>query len=100
MDQDTRQGSQAVGQSAQEQLRREIEEVRSELGETVEELVAKTDVKARAREKVTEVRSTVSDRTPGSPGEAAELARSKPVPLAVAGGLFAGVVAWLLFRRR
>ena len=37
-------------------IRQEIAETREELGEAVEELAAKTDFKARAREKLTELR--------------------------------------------
>ena len=37
-------------------IRQEISETREELGEAVEELAAKTNVKARAREKLTELR--------------------------------------------
>ncbi|MEU8577160.1 DUF3618 domain-containing protein [Streptomyces asoensis] len=36
-----------------EELRRQVEQTRHELGETVEALAAKTDVKARAQEKAT-----------------------------------------------
>ncbi|MET7608382.1 DUF3618 domain-containing protein [Streptomyces avermitilis] len=39
--------------SSPEQLRKQIEQTRHELGETVEDLAAKTDVKARAQEKAT-----------------------------------------------
>jgi hypothetical protein len=37
-------------------IRQEIAETRQELGEAVEELAAKTDIEARAREKLTELR--------------------------------------------
>ena len=39
-------------ETEQEELRREIERTRSELGETVEALSHKADVKTQAREKV------------------------------------------------
>ena len=39
-----------------EQLRAEIEDTREELGDTVEALAAKTDVKTRAREKADELK--------------------------------------------
>jgi hypothetical protein len=54
-------GAQRVGDDAEktpEQLRAEIEETREELGDTVEALAAKTDVKARARERADELKST------------------------------------------
>ena len=42
-----------------EELRREIEQTRAELGETVEALAAKADVKARAHEAADDVRERV-----------------------------------------
>ncbi|GAA2433739.1 hypothetical protein GCM10010191_54970 [Actinomadura vinacea] len=44
------------------ELRAEIERTRRELGDTVEALAAKTDVKARARETADRMRTQVSDR--------------------------------------
>lgn len=58
MDQATREGRPAVSatgdetigeQKAPEELRREIEQTREELGDTVQALAEKTDVKAQAR---------------------------------------------------
>lgn len=67
-----------------EELQQEIEQTRQQLGQTVDELAAKTDVKARARAKVTEVSGRVrrSQLVP----------RRWPVALA-AGVLIAGSVA-------
>jgi len=42
-----------------EELHQEIEQTRQRLGETVDELAAKTDVKARARAKAAEVSGRV-----------------------------------------
>lgn len=42
-----------------EELQHEIEQSRQRLGQTVDELAAKTDVKARARAKATEVSGRV-----------------------------------------
>jgi hypothetical protein len=68
-----------------EQLRREIERTRAELGQTVEALSHKADVKAQARRKAELVQSQ---------------AREKPaVPLAVGIGV-AVVGLWLLRRKR
>jgi ElaB/YqjD/DUF883 family membrane-anchored ribosome-binding protein len=64
-----------------EQLRREIERTRRELGETVDALSHKADVKEQARLKTEEVRERVS---------------SNPVPLAV--GIGAGITLFLLLR--
>ncbi len=46
-----------------QELQREIEQTREQLGETVEQLVAKTDVKARARAKAAELTGRVEDKT-------------------------------------
>jgi len=45
-----------------EQLRAEIEDTRADLGDTVEALAAKTDVKTRAREKADELRRTATSK--------------------------------------
>jgi len=45
-------------QKSPEQLRAEIQETREDLGDTVEALAAKTDVKTRARERADELRSS------------------------------------------
>jgi ElaB/YqjD/DUF883 family membrane-anchored ribosome-binding protein len=90
-------------------LRAEIERTRRELGETVAALAEKTDVKARAREKVAEVRHTVSERrtelmtraresSPDGAGSAAnqlrDTAQQNPLPVAAiaafAGGFILG----------
>jgi hypothetical protein len=58
-------GAQRVGDTqgrTPEQLRAEIEETRQDLGETVEALAAKTDVKTRARAKADEVKTTALQR--------------------------------------
>jgi hypothetical protein len=53
-------------------LRAEIERTRLELGETVAALAEKTDVKARAKEKVAEVRHTVEEKRTALMGRARE----------------------------
>jgi ElaB/YqjD/DUF883 family membrane-anchored ribosome-binding protein len=45
-----------------EQIRREIEDIRHDLGDTAAALAAKTDVKARAKEKVQGVKETISEK--------------------------------------
>jgi|tagenome__1003787_1003787.scaffolds.fasta_scaffold20889870_3 hypothetical protein len=67
-----------------EQLRAEIEDSRERLGETVEELAAKADVKGRVQEAAT---------------ERVEAVKRRPhVPIAVGVGLAAVVV--IVLRRR
>ena len=67
-----------------EELQQEIEQTRRQLGQTVDELAAKTDVKARARAKATEVSGQVR--------RSQLVQRRWPVALA-AGVLIAGSVA-------
>jgi hypothetical protein len=76
-----------------DELRQEIEQTRQSLGETVDELTAKADMKARAQAKVAEVSSRVR--------------RSQAVqrrwPVAVAAGVLvagAGVVAIWPWKRQ
>jgi ElaB/YqjD/DUF883 family membrane-anchored ribosome-binding protein len=45
-----------------EQIRREIEDVRHDLGDTAAALAAKTDVKARAKAKAEGVKETISEK--------------------------------------
>jgi ElaB/YqjD/DUF883 family membrane-anchored ribosome-binding protein len=98
-----------------EEIRREIEQTREELGDTVEALAAKTDVKAQVKGRVEEIRSDAEHRkedllskakeaVPDSAGagahQVAETVKSKPVPFSAAGAFAAGaLVGWLLGRR-
>jgi hypothetical protein len=60
-------------QKSPEEIRAEIEDTRSELGDTAAALAAKTDVKARARDKLDGVKQTLADKKEslGSSGGAA-----------------------------
>ena len=69
-----------------EQLREEISETREELGETVEALAGKADVKAQAKEKADEVTQQVQEQ--------------KTPIAAVAGGVTFLVLLLLWLRRR
>jgi Protein of unknown function (DUF3618) len=85
-----------MNQQDTEQLRRDIERTRAELGATVEALSQKADVKAQARAKAEQAKTQARQK--------AELARSqaqqKPaVPLAAGIGV-AIVALWLIRRRR
>ena len=84
-----------MNQQDTEQLRREIERTRAELGATVEALSHKADLKAQARAKAEQAKAQAREK--------AELARSqaqqKPaVPLAA--GIGVAIVALWLIRRR
>jgi ElaB/YqjD/DUF883 family membrane-anchored ribosome-binding protein len=109
-----------------EQIRAEIERTQQELGDTVEALAQKTDVKAQAsarldaakesiqetvhsaRESIAGTRdefvSKVKQATPESAGAGAQqmsaTVQEKPLPFAAAGAFVAGVlVGWLIGRR-
>ena len=101
------------------ELRAEIEDVRSDLGETAAALAAKTDVKTRARERAAELKRSVTAKkddlmsrrsTPGGGGSGSEgaavairQARTKaeqnPVLVAALGALIGGFTLGRLTRR-
>jgi ElaB/YqjD/DUF883 family membrane-anchored ribosome-binding protein len=97
------------------QLREDIERTREDLGDTVAALAEKTDVKARARDKVTEVKQNVSDKrtelmgkardsSPDSANSAAVQARTKaqenPVPTAALAAFVGGFLFGRITKRR
>ena len=97
-----------------EQIQREIEETRKELGDTVEALAEKTDVKAQAKRKVQETQATVAEKKDEFVGKAREAspesatsaatqasqkARENPVPLAALGAFAAGFLAGRVTKR-
>jgi Protein of unknown function (DUF3618) len=90
-----------------QELREEIERTREQLGETVQALAAKADVKARAQDKAAQV--TVCMKTKAGQarrqaaakvGQVQSQLRQHRAPLAV--GIGAGVLSWLVigWRRR
>jgi ElaB/YqjD/DUF883 family membrane-anchored ribosome-binding protein len=96
------------------QIREEIAATREELGETVEALAAKTDVKAQAKRKLEGTKAsigektehawgTVKDASPDSAAAAAtqatRTARENPLPVAALGAFAAGFLAGRLSRR-
>jgi hypothetical protein len=78
---------QATGQERSQQLRTEIEGLREDLGDTAAALAAKTDFKARARERADELKLR---------------AQENPRPIAAAAGAFAFtlIAARVLSNRR
>lgn len=113
MDEATREGRPAVvsaetdEQKSPEEIRREIDQTREELGETVEALAHKTDVKAQARERVDSIKQTAQQKreefvskarssTPesaqGGAQSVVDTAKSNPLPFAVGGALLAGFI--------
>jgi len=114
VDEATRQGRPAVEppaaagteeQKSPEEIRRDIEQTREDLGDTVEALAAKTDVKAQARDRVesikqtaqqkreeftTKARSATPESAQSSVKTVADKAQSNPLPFAIGGALLAG----------
>jgi hypothetical protein len=106
----------------QQALQEEIERTREHLGETVEALAAKVDVKARAQEKARQLtellKSTAAQGRDRAVTAAASISKSTPEPVkeaagnasaatrqnrgplaAAVGAAVASVLAWLLIRR-
>jgi hypothetical protein len=107
-------GPQVTGPREPEEIQQDIEATREQMGDTVQALAAKTDVKARAKEKVADVKESVSARAddalhrvketaPDSAVSAAaelpEKARQNPVPVAAVGAFVAGFLAGRISRR-
>ena len=76
---------QQARQQTPEEIRREIERTRSELGDTVEALSQKADVKEQARQKKAEVQERV---------------KSNPTPLLLVGGAVALLILVRILRSR
>ena len=77
-------------------IRAQIEQTRGEMGETIEAIGYKTDVKSRARDKVQGVLGRANDATPGTEDvkRAANVAQENPLGLAI-GAIAVGFVAGL-----
>jgi Protein of unknown function (DUF3618) len=85
-------------------IRADIEVTRAQLGDSVEALAAKADVKARVKEKVAEEKERAREVVEAA-GEqvkdAADAVRRRPAPVAgVLAALAAAVGAVVMFRRR
>lgn len=113
MDKDTGQGSRAVSASppdedkTPEQLQEEIAETREQLGDTVEALAGKADVKGQAQQKITDFKGTADQKrqeftaklksaTPDGAASGAQQvatrAKQDPLPFAVGGAFLVGFV--------
>ncbi len=112
------------GEKSPAEIRAEIDRTREELGDTVEALAEKTDVKAQAKAKVEDVKSQAKakvedvrsiaqaaaeearekakDAKPESPQDGVQqaqaLVKQNPKPFAIAGALVVGFVLWRLLR--
>ena len=90
-------GQQAGGATSDpEELRHEIERTREELGDTVEALAHKADVKARVQERVTDL----SQRAQATAAQGARTVQERRVPLAAIGGAALLVALMILWWRR
>jgi ElaB/YqjD/DUF883 family membrane-anchored ribosome-binding protein len=89
--------STAEGQGTRdpEQIREEIEETRVELGETVSEVAAKTDVKGQAQAKADELKEQAGAKAE----DVQRVARENPMPIAIGGAFLAGMVVGRLISR-
>jgi Protein of unknown function (DUF3618) len=93
----------------EETLTGEIERTREQLGQTVEALAAKADVKGRARRRAAEVRASLRGKARAGMATVAARARELPArraaaglrehPAPVAAAVAALVLAWLAVRR-
>jgi anti-sigma-K factor RskA len=89
----------SAGQTEGE-LRQDIERTRQHLGETAEALAAKADVKARAIQKVNEVKEHATARASQVKGQAASGRWNDPSVLAAAAAVVFAGIAVALWRRR
>ena len=95
-----------------DEIREDIEQTRSNLGDTVEALGAKSDVKGRASARVEEIKGNVKESVSGaadsvksaSPSSAqqggaaaADKVKQNPLPFAIAGAL---IIGFLIGRAR
>jgi ElaB/YqjD/DUF883 family membrane-anchored ribosome-binding protein len=90
-----------------EQISEEIEATRQELGDTIEALAEKTDVKAQAQHKLEETKASINEKKDDLLGkarqaspegavsaanQASQKARANPVPIAAIGAFALGFV--------
>jgi hypothetical protein len=109
------QGTTDAGTRSPEEIRADIEQTRGEVGDTVEALAAKTDVKAQAKAKVEGVKTNVRERagvlkskaqgaTPESAQQGGQQVvakvREKPAPFAIGGAILFGFLLGRVTGRR
>jgi ElaB/YqjD/DUF883 family membrane-anchored ribosome-binding protein len=102
------------GTRSPEEIRADIEETREEVGDTVEALAAKTDVKTQAKQRFEEIKGNVRERgdqlktraqstTPESAqqgaGQAVARVRENPAPFALGGAVLLGFLLGRLTSR-
>jgi Protein of unknown function (DUF3618) len=83
------------------ELRQEIQQAREELGETVEALTRKVDVKTQAREKVAESKQVLRDKgTRAQHVLSQAVAGARQRPLASGTAFLLGFLLGLIYKRR
>ncbi len=93
-----------------QQIEKEIEKTRDEMGDTVEAIASKADVKAQAKERMdaakndvqelgSKVKAAAPDSVGAGAGQVAEAARENPVPVSIAAAFLAGILFGRLLRR-
>ena len=82
-------------------IQTDIEQTRKDLGETVEALSAKMDVKQRTKDKAADTKEAVLDKAHAVQHATIEDGRAKvTVPLGAVAVVGVGALVWLLWRRR
>jgi ElaB/YqjD/DUF883 family membrane-anchored ribosome-binding protein len=103
-----------TGAGDPEQIQEDIEATRQELGDTVEALAEKTDVKAQAKHKIEETKASIAEKKDDLLGKAKQVspdtalstasqastkARENPLPVAAIAGFAAGFLVGRLTAR-
>jgi hypothetical protein len=96
------------------QIRADVEQTREQLGDTIEALAAKTDIKAQAKSRIAAAKDTAQtkrddytakarqaapDSATAGASQLAATVKGKPLPFAVAAAFMIGLaIVWLLRR--
>ena len=84
-----------------DELQTDIEQTRKELGQTVEDLSAKLDVKQRTKDKAAETKDAVVDKAHAVQHATLDDGRAKlTVPIAAVAVVGTAAAVWLILRRR
>ena len=84
-----------------EEIKADIESTREELADTAAALAYKADIKSRAKERVAEIKSTITDpeTAKGAPAKVSQSVEAHPIPAAaIAAALFGFALGYLLAR--
>ncbi|MEU9081322.1 DUF3618 domain-containing protein [Streptomyces sp. NPDC048357] len=85
-----------IGTPTPEKLREQVEHTRDELGQTIEALAAKADVKAQAKERTAALKEQAAEKTVLVTDQVTAVVRANRKPLLVAG---VALLVLLLVRR-